>query len=322
VSGYCKIASTNAVGALNRQRESIRKNAGALKAEDPDAIHDVRVASRRLRSILSEYRPVFEKRSLRNARGIARQITQALGVARELDVSIALLESLRKETRGTARSAAVYVLAELRVARHGESRHVAKATDLAGSKEFEGLLSKVVEETGQGSVCVIKVARKRTLRRLRAVHRAYADWCKDKSDSDLHSLRIAFKKLRYACEAFAPVYGRRMDEIIDELKQGQEELGQWHDHVAVRAYIAQAAESAPARALVGIPTLVEAVEKRISNHLQGFALSAEKFFSKERQAHFEDVLGRLKHVCKYKKKEKDRESGANLDGPEPARKDR
>lgn len=309
MSDYCKIASTKAVGVLNKQLESIRKNAEALRAEEPDSIHDVRVASRRLRAVFSEYRPVFDKRPLKKARGVARQVTQSLGAARELDVSIALVDSFRRDLRGPAQNAAAHVLGELQQRRRTESPRVAKAAELVSSEELDALVAKVIEGAGRKPVCVVKEATKRTLKRYRSVQKAYAEWCKGGADSDLHALRIAFKKLRYACEAFASVYGRRMDEFIEALKKVQEELGEWHDYFSIRGYIVDSASSAPARATVGMPALAEAVEKGISKHLEAFTATSEEFFSKKQQRHFESILGRLRHVCKYKTKNAEESQG-------------
>jgi CHAD domain-containing protein len=67
---------------------------GALSGEDVEAIHDLRVASRRLRAALSVYEDAFPAKEFRRAEKAMAQLTDALGPARDTDV---LIEHLQKE---------------------------------------------------------------------------------------------------------------------------------------------------------------------------------------------------------------------------------
>jgi CHAD domain-containing protein len=64
------------------------------RSPDPDAIHDVRVASRRLRAALRHLEPCFRKRDARSLRDAARKVARLLGEARDLDI---MLENLARD---------------------------------------------------------------------------------------------------------------------------------------------------------------------------------------------------------------------------------
>jgi CHAD domain-containing protein len=62
-----------------------------------------------------------------------------------------------------------------------------------------------------------------------AAARAYASLLTDAPVERLHMLRIEFKKLRYTVEYFSEVLGKRSVEVINDLKQIQDHLGDLND---------------------------------------------------------------------------------------------
>jgi CHAD domain-containing protein len=70
------------------------------RSPDPDAIHNVRVASRRLRAALRHLEPCFRKRDARSLRAAVRKLARLLGEARDLDILMANLPR-RKARRGS-----------------------------------------------------------------------------------------------------------------------------------------------------------------------------------------------------------------------------
>jgi CHAD domain-containing protein len=83
---------------------------GLLKApgwqEDPEGLHQVRVASRRARAALDLVRPELYPAYRRGARRLKR-LTRSLGLAREMDVHAARLEALAERVPGMATGAAL-----------------------------------------------------------------------------------------------------------------------------------------------------------------------------------------------------------------------
>ena len=67
----------------------------ALEGRDPEGVHDMRVASRRLRAALELFRDVFPKRRLKPLLGDVKRLADALGRVRDLDVMVDRLEQDR-----------------------------------------------------------------------------------------------------------------------------------------------------------------------------------------------------------------------------------
>ncbi len=61
------------------------------RSADADTVHDLRVASRRLRAALRHLEPCFSKRQARSLRAAIRKLARLLGEARDLDILIASL---------------------------------------------------------------------------------------------------------------------------------------------------------------------------------------------------------------------------------------
>ncbi len=73
----------------------------ALKGDDIEGVHDMRVASRRLRASLELFRDVFPRRRYRAMRDEIKALARALGDVRDLDV---MLERLERDRQGRPRS--------------------------------------------------------------------------------------------------------------------------------------------------------------------------------------------------------------------------
>src|SRR5258708_255901 len=66
----------------------------ALDWSDPEGVHDMRVASRRLRGALNDFAPFLRKRSLTSSLKQIKEIADSLGAVRDQDVAIEALEKL------------------------------------------------------------------------------------------------------------------------------------------------------------------------------------------------------------------------------------
>jgi CHAD domain-containing protein len=77
---------------VSRLDETLEHRAAALVSEDPEGVHDMRVASRRLRSALRDFAPYLDEKKVSDVRGELKKLADALGRARDLDVERAALE--------------------------------------------------------------------------------------------------------------------------------------------------------------------------------------------------------------------------------------
>ena len=204
---------------------------GALSSEDPEYIHQMRVATRRLRAALRLFAPVLPENLAEPLRAPLLALMKQLGRTRDLDVLLTeivnpVLAALPNEPRlpalasditnrcYIARAQAIATLAE---PDHGrvlltalESLHARPASD-------------------QAMVTLNRFACKR-LQRLRKKMRHLALAAHIDDPAALHALRIAVKRLRYALEFFSPL-AREADSlrVLEKLTSLQDALGQLND---------------------------------------------------------------------------------------------
>jgi CHAD domain-containing protein len=82
--------------ALTRFQETFSYEQGTIKGEDIEALHDMRVASRRLRAVLRIFRECFPKKKFKIQDEKLKSLIQSLGAVRECDVFIDLLSRKRQ----------------------------------------------------------------------------------------------------------------------------------------------------------------------------------------------------------------------------------
>lgn len=77
-----------------RGRELFAHAEGVLDVEDPERVHDMRVASRRLRAALEIYAPCFEAAAYKDVLTEVKALADALGARRDPDVQLLALDAL------------------------------------------------------------------------------------------------------------------------------------------------------------------------------------------------------------------------------------
>lgn len=100
-----------------RAEEVFAHAEGILDLGDPERVHDMRVATRRLRAALEVFEPCFPAKRRRKALRGTKALADALGARRDADVEIGLLEGVAAELDGRDREAAERVLAGVRAER-------------------------------------------------------------------------------------------------------------------------------------------------------------------------------------------------------------
>jgi len=198
---------------------------------DLDALHDFRVALRRLRSWLRAFRPQLRD-TLRSRveRRLAR-IADVTGTSRDLEVHIAWVKRARRQMPDRARPGAQWLLRRLRELKKDADaglrgvidRDFAKAarrTELA----LECYVARVADDGPRfGETASALVARE-----VAALQSAIGQVTGQGDRAEAHAARIATKRLRYALEGLASV-GVEVNSIPDELKNLQDTLGELHD---------------------------------------------------------------------------------------------
>jgi len=212
---------------------------GARRADDPECIHQARVASRRLRAGMRMFCNCFDPKELKGWRKEIRRVTTRLGDARDKDVQIeflcGVLDALDEKAcyPGVAR-----LLVKLEQQRERLQPKVVKAADRLQSsgvlEEMRAVTKRVLSEAKAQEVSlqsrfVFGETRRHVLESLEQLL-PYQDSLADAEDRQRHhAMRIAAKRLRYTVEISAPVYGGQLDGTIDAIKRVQTLLGEVHD---------------------------------------------------------------------------------------------
>lgn len=266
--------------AISGRVANLRKHVEAVRREDPEGIHDMRVASRRLRAALSELRAFLDKRQRMALLEQARRITQLLGRPREMDVTLAILETHRAACPNND-AGLDKALDRLRAERAALSAACAEAVAVTESLELDEALVALLDPERVKDRDLFDVAPKRLKRRLRELTEDYLRWRASGERAQLHRVRIAFKKFRYVCEVFLPVYEDRMKPLIAELKRVQESLGGWNDYRVVCEELEKLRDLVPSEDHTGMDAVIQTFDQQANAILEEFCKSADQFFSVE-----------------------------------------
>ena len=212
---------------------------GVRRATDPEDIHRMRVASRRLRIRLSLFEDFIPGKKARPWRRRLKGLTRALGEARDADVQLIFLEEyLAQPPDERERAGVKRLMASTRRQRRKLQKQVLKVLDKVEDSSiltdmrqtFQAVVDASVAAGGApGGQPPFGLARTAIEARLWEVL-AFAPFIRDpRHNEELHRMRIAAKHLRYCMEAFAQLYDGRLGRPIKTAKAIQEMLGDIHD---------------------------------------------------------------------------------------------
>ncbi len=219
-------------------REVARRLLGRVEAErdrltdpaDVEALHDFRVALRRLRSWLRAWRDVLGDVSGKEERSALSKIADASGESRDLDVRIAWVHSALKSIRGQSRTEASQVLEELRRRERRADARLGRVLDREFAVAVDGVHHALQRDPSSAKREATFAAASAALVRegigeLGAAIVGVSDISERK---EAHRARIAAKRLRYLLEPFDDdVAG--VGRVLEELKAMQDVLGTLHD---------------------------------------------------------------------------------------------
>jgi len=210
---------------------------GVQLGRDIEAIHRMRVASRRLATGLDVFRPCLPKKKFKAWRDEIRKVTYALGNARNLDIQIEQLTDLYGDTlEATYKPGYNRLLLRLKQSRSKAQKKVNKtAFKLKESQSLEEMIvwfekRRQTEPFTEPYPPAIQQKAYRSIAAALEDFLMHSDFIASDADSDkLHAMRIAGKRLRYTMEIFAPLYGGDLEPFIVAMKEIQDTLGAFHD---------------------------------------------------------------------------------------------
>ena len=220
-----------------RFEELYNFRAAALDWNDPEGVHSMRVASRRLRSALRDFTPYLHKRRLSSALKSLRDIADALGEVRDQDVAILALEKLQTNTSHDVSPALKQVIDARKEVRDQARKELMAMLEDEQLKKLElSFIASVDEATVDKTrtqsplpISFRKMSRAIILDRLKELEKLSNGLFRPFEVETLHEMRIAAKRLRYAIELFEQCWGRPIATYAKRTAQMQTALGDVHD---------------------------------------------------------------------------------------------
>ena len=206
-----------AVSPLEKQSRLVFQRMGRqigklIKSASIDNVHKFRTNSRRVEALVSELAP--ENGNQRKLLKLLSKLRKKAGKVRDLDVQIAFLKELKVPDRQNHRA---QLLEWLDSEQSRRKKKVEKALDAETAAELRKRLRRVQGEIELDGIDALKLARKRLP----------DPGTTPLSEKMLHTCRIEAKRARYLAE-LAPE-SAESSQFIEELKDAQDAVGEWHD---------------------------------------------------------------------------------------------
>ena len=240
--------------SLSRRVEALTGHLQAALDGDERAIHQARVATRRLREIVPIVTDTRSGRGERLRRRLKR-LTAALGPVRELDVALGLVNS---RAGGKLSPAVLALQAHLTERRRAAFEHLREACDPGRARRLLSRLADLVRDrdlaSRRGDGGLPSRERRRLSRgvidRARDLGIAVADAGAILIVERVHAVRIAAKRLRYALELAGELRLARTASLVSSLRAMQDVLGELHDLDVLRTEAAQVRTDLPPDSIV------------------------------------------------------------------------
>jgi CHAD domain-containing protein len=261
----------------------LARDPGTRSGSNPEDLHQMRVATRRLRAVLRAARPMLDAGWVEPLREELRWLGAALGPVRDLDVmrehlagEIASLEP--SDTRGGRR------LLSLLDRERAEARQA--MLDVLRSERYLRLLDALEDTARRPKIVDAEVSLAGIAAdEFESLCRAVEALGETPGDEELHEVRIKGKRARYAAELAEPLVGRRATRFIRRAKGFQDLLGEHQDAVLAAQRVRElAARARSAQAALVAGRLIERERERRDAARAAFAKQWRKLERRGRKA--------------------------------------
>jgi CHAD domain-containing protein len=207
---------------------------------DVEAVHDLRVTTRRMRAAFDLFTDAFQKKAVRSHAKDLRSVGRALGRVRDLEVMIENLEKYQGTLPEDQREGLAPLVDFWHAAWERKREDLLAFLERNAFLEFKSDFDDFLAEEGAGAhkfqantpMRICELAPIWLYGRLAEV-RAFEPNLQTLPLEELHSLRMHFKHLRYAIEFFREILGGQAKGLISDMKAVQDHLGKLND-----AYVA------------------------------------------------------------------------------------
>jgi CHAD domain-containing protein len=211
---------------------------GTLLGENIEELHDMRVATRRMRSAFDIFGPAFNPKIMKRSQKGLRSIGRVLGQVRDMDVILEnglIYQGKLEEKDRPGLDPLLIAWKQIIDAKRAKLiKHLQSEEYRRFKKDFNRFLQVSMGyqdsiDQGNGMISRIRDTVPVLIYSRYAAVRAFAALLPTASVNQLHALRIEFKKFRYTLEYFREILGESTIKAINEVKQYQDHLGELHD---------------------------------------------------------------------------------------------
>lgn len=209
---------------------------GARLGDDIEGVHDMRVATRRMRSGIRLFEPFFKPGRLSPFNAVLKKTGGALGEVRDLDVFMEKAQAFAKKSPEVDLAPLFdewqtrLVAARERLIQRLDSREFERFTgDFYDFLTTPGKGARAQPDPEDREPYEARHVLPRLLYGLYEQVRVYDDLVDSREVATLHALRIEMKRLRYALEFFEEILGPEGRSVIKEVKALQDHLGDMND---------------------------------------------------------------------------------------------
>ena len=265
------LATHLSAGVEHRLQKLVKSLKDSYGERSVDTVHDLRVASRRLRAFGVTFSDVLGQKTCSRLERKLKRVTRAVGALRDLDVLIALADQRRIGAASDLERAALEHLLETLE----ERRCVAATKAETRLQELDtGALCRLVRRAARDVIAGLLPEDDQRAHARALLERMIFDAAEQEPPQDgaehaeqLHLLRIAIKEIRYALEFFEPVLGAHFGILYARAEALQELLGTHHDLMVLGEIVAERGDELARR---NRPALAAGLQ------LTGAALAADR----------------------------------------------
>lgn len=211
----------------------------ARARQDPIAIHDMRVATRRLRSAFKLFRPYSSKRSFKKLGKTPRTLAHALGDVRNLDVRLEHLDTFIRSLPEEKKGGLDALTSDWQLRRSKAHQELVELLDGSKYDQWIGRMEDFIEEERRKNGVRVAVVLPAVMWKKYGKLRTFEPRINDASPEALHALRVRIKEFRYALEFFATALGSPAGALVEPLVTLQDHLGALHDSQLSQQAIAE-----------------------------------------------------------------------------------
>jgi CHAD domain-containing protein/uncharacterized protein YjbK len=274
----------------------------AWEGLDLEGVHQMRVATRRMRAAFRALKSVLPAAEIRELAADFKVVAAALGEVRDLDV---YLENFAQDVAEVSEDERAH-LADFQqhvVQQRQEARDALLACfDSPAYERLKQRFAALVDSDPPqslwqevGSLTIRDAASKIIPKRHKKVLRAGRAIGPSAPDDALHALRIDCKRLRYLLEFVQPVYGKSLVGFVRRLKGLQDLLGEFQDACVATQRLRAYAAHVPARAknrgqLVALGQLIHSQRRRAADRRSRFKKAWKRFDHKGERKRLRELL--------------------------------